>query len=199
MYLIVGLGNPESKYLLTRHNMGFWVIDELSQLWRIPLGKTYAYGVYGQGQVGQEKVVLVKPTTYMNASGICVADLQRRLQVDDAHTLIIYDDMDLPQGKLRLRIRGGAGSHNGMKSVIAELQSEDFPRLRVGIGEPGEGQRGVNFVLEELQGEAAQQLSQACGRAAQVINTLVRRDVDTAMRQCNQDPKSKPQSEEEPK
>ena len=185
MKLIVGLGNPEVKYILTRHNMGFWAIDELCAKWKISLNQKYAYGLYGTGRVGQEPVTVVKPLTYMNSSGICVLDLANKLHLGPEDVIVLYDDMAIPVGKLRLRIRGGAGSHNGMKSIIEELGSENFPRVRIGIGEPPEGTRGMDFVLGAAEGEERELLQAACARAADAVDLMIRRDIECAMRQYN--------------
>lgn len=186
MYLIVGLGNPDSKYLLTRHNMGFWAIDELSQRCKVGIREQYALGVYGRGRVGGQDAILVKPTTYMNNSGICVADLARRYHVPDENIFIIYDDLDLPAGKLRIRMKGGPGTHNGMRSVVAELSGEDFPRVRIGIGRPGEQEDIIDFVLGQPQGEEREALMDAAQRAAQAVEEALRFGLEAAMQHFNQ-------------
>jgi PTH1 family peptidyl-tRNA hydrolase len=136
--LIVGLGNPGTKYDQTRHNIGFTAVDALASAWRIPLSENRKFqGIFGEGvAVGGQKIRLLKPTTYMNLSGQSVRAVLDWYKLPPEAVLVIYDEMDLPLGKLRLRQSGSAGGHNGMKSVIAHLNSQNFPRLRIGIGNP---------------------------------------------------------------
>lgn len=150
--LIVGLGNPGAKYDKTRHNIGFDVVDRLAQGWQIPLSEHRKFhGVYGEGvAAGGKKLRLLKPTTFMNRSGQSVRAIADWFKLDPAQILVIYDDMDLPLGRIRLRLTGSAGGHNGMKSIISHLGTQDFPRLRIGIGAPrqaGADQAVVSHVL----------------------------------------------------
>ena len=134
--LIVGLGNPGDKYAGTRHNIGFEVVDRLSKTWNLPLKEERRFqGEYGAG-LGptRQKVYLLKPLTFMNRSGQSMRAVLDWLKLEPSQVLVIYDDMDLPVGRLRLRLSGSAGGHNGMKSAIAHLGTQDFPRLRIGIG-----------------------------------------------------------------
>jgi PTH1 family peptidyl-tRNA hydrolase len=138
--LIVGLGNPGSEYEHTRHNIGFMVVDRLATTWSISVGKEKRfYGVFGEGRLSNRlasngKMRLLKPSTYMNLSGQAVRACADWFKVSPENILVIYDDMDLPLGKLRLRPSGSAGGHNGMKSIISHLGTQNFPRLRLGIG-----------------------------------------------------------------
>jgi PTH1 family peptidyl-tRNA hydrolase len=136
--LIVGLGNPGQEYEQTRHNIGFMAIDHLANSWNISLGKEKRfYGIFGEGRLSSAvggKVRLLKPTTYMNLSGQSVQSCADWFKCEPHQVLVIYDDMDLPLGKLRLRPSGSAGGHNGMKSIISRLGTQEFPRLRLGIG-----------------------------------------------------------------
>lgn len=136
--LIVGLGNPGSKYEQTRHNIGFEAIDSLARTWHIPLAEHRKFqGVFGEGRSTHgDKIRLLKPLTYMNLSGQAVRAVTDWYKIPPEAVLVVYDDMDLPLGKLRLRQSGSAGGHNGMKSAIAHLGSQNFPRLRIGIGSP---------------------------------------------------------------
>jgi peptidyl-tRNA hydrolase, PTH1 family len=138
--LIVGLGNPEPKYDQTRHNIGFAAIDRLSDLWGIPLREHRKFqGDYGEGATPSRQTVrLLKPRTYMNRSGQSIRAVVDWYKLEPSSVFVIYDDMDLPIGKIRLRLSGSAGGHNGMKSAIAHLGTQDFPRLRIGIGKPKE-------------------------------------------------------------
>ncbi|WP_017300950.1 aminoacyl-tRNA hydrolase [Nodosilinea nodulosa] len=144
--LIVGLGNPGDKYAGTRHNIGFEVIDRLSKTWSISLKEERRFqGEYGAGfGPRREKVYLLKPLTYMNRSGQSMRAVLDWLKLSPAQVLVVYDDMDLPVGRLRMRLSGSAGGHNGMKSAIAHLGTQEFPRLRIGIGaSPREGEQAV--------------------------------------------------------
>ncbi|MCU0525108.1 MAG: aminoacyl-tRNA hydrolase [Elainella sp. Prado103] len=138
MQLIVGLGNPGAKYEQTRHNIGFEAIDALSRTWQIPLAEHRKFhGYFGEGSgVRGQRIRLLKPTTYMNLSGQSIRAVADWYKLPPESILVIYDDMDLPIGKVRLRESGSAGGHNGMKSTIAHLNSQNFPRLRIGIGVP---------------------------------------------------------------
>ncbi|MBD2108587.1 aminoacyl-tRNA hydrolase [Nodosilinea sp. FACHB-13] len=149
--LIVGLGNPGDKYAGTRHNIGFEVVDRLSKAWAVSLKEERRFqGEYGAGfGPTRQKVYLLKPLTYMNRSGQSMRAVLDWLKLDPSQVLVVYDDMDLPVGRLRLRLSGSAGGHNGMKSAIAHLGTQDFPRLRIGIGASQRvgGQAVVSHVL----------------------------------------------------
>ena len=148
MYLIVGLGNPESDYAKTRHNMGFNVINKISNKYNIDVKKSKFKALYGTGTINGEKVVLVKPQTYMNLSGEAVQEFVNFYKVDPSNELvIIYDDIDTMPGKIRIRKVGGPGSHNGMKSVVHCLGTESFTRVRVGIGSPENKADLTNYVI----------------------------------------------------
>lgn len=145
--LIVGLGNPGLRYANTRHNVGFRVITQLAKLHQIKVSGSLGPAIYGQGQIAGQRVLLLQPTTYMNRSGAAVAYALRQRQLDLADVLVVYDDLDLPLGKIRLRAAGSAGGHNGIRSIITSLGSQDINRLRVGIGRP-EAVGVVDYVLE---------------------------------------------------
>ena len=136
MYLVVGLGNPEGEYANTRHNMGFDAINHLSKRLNINVNKEKFKGMYGDTIINGEKVILLKPQTYMNLSGESIIQFKQFYKIPPENIIVIYDDIDVDVGKIKIRKKGGSGSHNGMKSVVKELQSEDFPRIRVGIGKP---------------------------------------------------------------
>ena len=153
MKLIVGLGNPGRQYEETRHNVGFKVIDDLSSELQIALDKSKFNGLYGIGHCGGEKVFLVKPLTYMNLSGECVRPLIDFYDIDIEDIIIIYDDLDLPVGKIRLRTKGSAGGHNGIKSLIQHLGTQDFKRLRIGVDRPTNGMKITDYVLGRFETE----------------------------------------------
>lgn len=185
MRLIVGLGNPGDRYRYTRHNVGFWVVDELAKR----SAATWKGGRFkselAEARFNGESVLLVKPQTFMNASGEAVRPLADYYKVPPSCILAVYDDMNLGAGVIRLRARGSAGGHNGMKSLIQHLGTEDFPRLRVGIGAPGPGVTGVDYVLTALPKESLLQLSQAADIAAEAASCWVLEGIDKAMSRYN--------------
>ena len=186
MHIIVGLGNPGREYARTRHNVGFDVIDVLSEKLDIPVNRSAMHGLTGSGLVGGEKVLLVKPQTYMNLSGQCVSELVAFYKPDMADLLVIYDDIDLPLGKVRLRASGSAGTHNGMRSVIGLLGRQDFPRLRVGVGGRPEGWELADWVLSSYATKEERETQFAAFlRAAQTLEDWVRSGFDAAMRTAN--------------
>jgi len=144
---IVGLGNPGKNYEKTRHNVGFMVIDELSKRWNLPLNKEKFKGLYGTGTINGEKVILLKPLTYMNLSGESIRPLLDYYDIELEDLIVIYDDLDLPTGKIRLRTKGSAGGHNGIKSTIQYLGTQNFNRLRIGIDRPSNGMTVTDYVL----------------------------------------------------
>lgn len=186
MFIVVGLGNPGREYARTRHNVGFDVIDVLSEKYHIQLTKNAMHGQIGEGFVGGEKLVLVKPQTFMNLSGQCVTELVSWYKPEMNHLLLVYDDIDLPLGKLRMREKGSAGTHNGMRSVIGLLGRQDFPRLRVGVGKKPEGWELADWVLSHYQTEADRKTQfDAFLRAADVVDDLMKNGLESAMRMAN--------------
>ena len=169
MYLIVGLGNPGKEYADTRHNAGFMVVDAFAKKYRIEFEREECRALVGLGTVLGEKVVLAKPLTYMNLSGESVRGLMRQYEVDLKHLIVVYDDVDLPMGRLRIREKGSAGGQNGMKNIIELVKSEEFIRLRVGTGPRPGGSEMIRFVLEHLKDEDYIYLSETianCGAEA---------------------------------
>jgi PTH1 family peptidyl-tRNA hydrolase len=185
--LIVGLGNPGPKYVGTRHNIGFEVIDQLSKRWAIPLKEERRFqGDYGAGiAFAQHKVHLLKPLTFMNRSGQSIRAVLDWLKLPPAAVLIVYDDMDLPVGKLRLRLSGSAGGHNGMKSAIAHLKTQDFCRLRIGIGAGRQSderdQAVVSHVLGNFSKAERQTMDDVVSVAAQALEKSLLDGVERAM------------------
>ncbi|AIS58677.1 peptidyl-tRNA hydrolase [Listeria ivanovii subsp. londoniensis] len=149
MKLIAGLGNPGKKYERTRHNVGFMVVDELSFRHQTPWKKAKFNGMVSEINVNGEKMLLVKPLTFMNASGECIRPLMDYYNIPMKDVLIIYDDLDLPVGKIRLRQKGSAGGHNGMKSIIQHVKTQEFNRIRVGVSRPSHGEV-INYVLGDF-------------------------------------------------
>lgn len=153
MKLIIGLGNPGKQYEQTRHNIGFEVIDHLSNQFSIPLNQSKFKGIFGVGYVGGEKVFLLKPLTYMNLSGESIRALMDYFDIQVEDIMVIYDDLDLPVGKIRLREKGSAGGHNGIKSTIAHLGTQVFKRIRVGVDRPKQGMSVSDYVLSRFTAE----------------------------------------------
>ncbi|MGM0846985.1 MAG: aminoacyl-tRNA hydrolase [Bacillota bacterium] len=153
MKLIVGLGNPGSQYDRTRHNIGFEIIDELAKRLGSPLNTSKFKGVFTSIHHNGEKVILLKPLTYMNLSGESIIPLMNYFDINEEDLLVIYDDLDLPVGKVRLRQKGSPGGHNGMKSIIAHLGTQQFNRIRVGIDRPPSGMKVPDYVLGKFTGE----------------------------------------------
>jgi peptidyl-tRNA hydrolase, PTH1 family len=169
MKLIVGLGNPGTKYERTRHNIGFEVIDELAKRFSSPLTESKFKGLYTIIRYSSEKVILLKPMTYMNLSGESIRAVVDYYDIDPKHILVIYDDLDLPVGKIRLRQKGSAGGHNGIKSTIAHLGTQNFNRIRIGIDRPTNGMSVPDYVLGkftkeewETMGDVIQRCADAC-------------------------------------
>lgn len=166
MKLIVGLGNPGREYELTRHNIGFMVIDELAKRWNISLNEQKFKGVFGAGFVNGEKVVLLKPLTYMNLSGESIRPLMDYYKIDVEDFVVLYDDLDIPVGKLRLRMKGSAGGHNGVKSTIAHLGTQEFQRIRMGIDRPKNGMKVPDYVLGRFSAEEMPEVESAIQKSA---------------------------------
>lgn len=184
--LIVGLGNPGKQYAATRHNIGFMVVDYLAEKLGVKVDKIKFKSVIGEGFSGTKKIVLAKPQTYMNLSGEALLDIVQWYKVDPQDLLVIYDDLDLPVGKLRLRMKGSAGGHNGMKSIIYLIQSDDFPRLRIGIGRPqNENIETVNHVLGKFDEEESKIMSEAVAKAAEAVLAVLDKGVEKAMNEVN--------------
>ncbi len=150
MWLIVGLGNPGPDYRGTRHNMGFLSLDRISERFKIPIKKSSPKEAIGRGRFGNEDVILLKPLGYMNRSGDVVAPVVFRENVDGSRVLVITDDMDLPLGTVRYRVKGGSAGHRGMRSIVNQLGHGDFQRVRLGIGRPGTGEDSSGYVLSEF-------------------------------------------------
>ena len=185
MNLIVGLGNPGNVYAGSRHNVGFRCIDGISQDAGIPMSQRRPLAVIGQGQLGQKEVVLVKPRTFMNHSGEALSYLISRFHPPLQDLLIIYDDMDLPLGKIRIRPSGSAGGHRGMESIVGALKSPNFTRIRIGIGRPPPGMSQVKFVLGTFTAEESPVIGEAVVTAQNAALDVIGHGLDWAMNHYN--------------
>ena len=181
--IVIGLGNPGERYAGTRHNVGFRSIDLLAERSGIRLNDRRKHAALGQGTIGGMPVVLAKPRTFMNASGLAARYLMDRFGAGHARLLVIVDDLDLPVGSMRLRASGGSGGHNGLNSINDELGTLEYPRLRIGIGRP-EGD-AVRHVLSRFTGDEERGVEEALPRAAEVVEAWVEHGVDHAMNLFN--------------
>lgn len=185
MYLIVGLGNPEEDYSKTRHNMGFNVVNKIAKKYGIEINKKKFDSLYGEGIIENEKVILLKPQTYMNLSGKAIIQVVNFYKIPLENICVIYDDMDIEPGIIKIRKKGGAGSHNGMKSVVAELNSEDFARIRVGIGTPKFKDDSINYVIGAIPEEEVKVLDESATKAADAMISILKDGIDNSMNKFN--------------
>lgn len=186
--LIVGLGNPEPKYDRTRHNIGFATVDALADYWQVSKTANRKFqGEFGEGRGPKDKIRLLKPQTYMNNSGRSIRAVLDWYKLPPQSVLIVYDDLDLPLGRLRLRLSGSAGGHNGMKSAIAHLGTQDFPRLRIGIGRPknaavdSNDKKTIGYVLGKFSSEETELMDRVLKLAIEAIELSLRQGVEKSM------------------
>ena len=187
MYIIVGLGNPGKKYENTRHNMGFIAVDLIAEEYGIKIEKLKFKALYGEGKIGSEKVILVKPQTFMNLSGESVREITNFYKLPIENLIVIYDDIDIPTGTIRLRARGSSGTHNGMRNIIYLLNDDGFPRVRVGTGkmEGGKIEDLINYVTSGVSKEEVKPLEEALTKAAKSAADIVINGVNHAMNVYN--------------
>jgi len=195
MYVIAGLGNPGRKYENTRHNMGFITVDQLAEKHDIKVDKLKFKALVGEGRIAGQKVLLVKPQTYMNLSGESLREVMHFYKLEPENLIVIYDDIDIELGALRIRKFGSAGTHNGMKSVVYQLQTDRFPRIRVGIGSQKKGDL-VDFVIGGFTKEEVPVLEETVTKAVCAIECMLEEDVDIAMNRYNTKKKPKPKKED---
>lgn len=185
MLVIAGLGNPGKNYENTRHNVGFMVIDQLAKEWNIELNQNKFNGLYGTGFVSGKKVLLVKPLTYMNLSGECLRPLLDYYEIPVDNLKVIYDDLDLPTGRIRLRTKGSAGGHNGIKSTIQHLGTSEFNRIRIGIGRPVNGMKVVDYVLGAFTDEEEPAIKEAVRQSAKACEASLEKPFLEVMNEFN--------------
>ncbi len=194
MFCLIGLGNPGRQYSQTRHNAGFLVIDRIADEVNIKLDKKGFQSIYGKGVIKNEPVILVKPQTFMNLSGEAVGPIIKYYRIPLERVLIIYDELDLPLGSIRIRLAGSAGGHNGLSSVVTGLGSQNVPRLRVGIGRPDD-RKVVDYVLSSFSGEQMTEFKESITKAAQAGISFITDGSQFAMNRFNQNPAPKDQTE----
>lgn len=190
-YVIVGLGNPGKEYEKTRHNMGYRAVDVLSSDAGIEIRRNKFHAMIGQGRIGGHKVILVKPETYMNRSGISVREAAMYYNVPSSNVIVIYDDIDIPVTAIRIRKSGGPGTHNGMKSVVQQLGTKDFPRIRIGVGAAESGEDLVDRVIGKVPKEEQALLDRAAEEAAAAARDMIVMGIDRAMNVHNHVPEKK--------
>jgi len=190
LFIVAGLGNPGRRYENTRHNVGFETIDFLSDKYKINVSKVKFKAVIGDGDIEGERVILVKPQTFMNLSGECVREIIEWYKIPLSNIIIIYDDIDLPLGKIRVRTGGSSGTHNGMRSIIYQLQDDRFPRVRVGIGRPPEGWQLADFVLSKFNEEDRKKVNESIINASEAAASIIKNGVDAAMNKYNKQVKN---------
>lgn len=185
MYIIVGLGNPEAKYDNTRHNIGFKTIDYIAEKYNISMDFVKHKAVCGKGIIDGNKVIIAKPITYMNLSGESIRQLVDYYKIDEDELIIIYDDIDLNVGAIRLRRKGSAGGHNGIKSIISHLGSEQFSRIKIGVGSKPKGWDLADYVLGKFKDEEKEDVDKAVKSASDACVAIMNNDMTYAMNEFN--------------
>lgn len=185
MYIIAGLGNPTREYDATRHNIGFDIITRISDDYNISLDMKKHKSLIGRGMIAGEKVVLAQPQTYMNLSGEAVRELKDFYKVTNDEIIIIYDDISLDVGQLRIRTKGSAGGHNGIKSIISHLGTDEFPRIKVGVGDKPRGWDLADYVLGRFKDEEQETMRESMKKASEACACMIKEDIQSAMNQYN--------------
>jgi len=185
MYLIIGLGNPGKKYQNNKHNVGFKVLDKLSKDHKIKLNKTKFNSIYGKGSICSEEVILIQPQTFMNLSGEAVIKFLKWHKLNPENLIVIYDDMDLPLGKIRIRLSGRSGGHNGIKSILENIKTQDFPRIRIGIDKPPEKMSPEKYVLTNFNKQEREIINSSISDACEAILKSLKYGFHKAMNEFN--------------
>ena len=185
MYVVVGLGNPGKDYTKTRHNIGFNAVDLIAKRNNINLNKIKFQSVYGEGNIGGEKILLMKPQTFMNNSGISVRDVYQYYKIPIENIIVIVDDIDIQFSTVRIRSKGSAGSHNGLKSIINYLGNENFPRVKVGIGKKFENQDLASFVLSRFSPDEQVDIDISMVTVAEAVESIIKDGINQAMNKYN--------------
>lgn len=185
MYLIAGLGNPTREYEKTRHNVGFEAIDILADKAGTTVTERKHKALYGKGYLGGQKVILAKPQTYMNLSGESIREIADFYKIEPENIIILCDDINLPEGRLRIRLKGSAGGHNGLKNIISHLGTQEFPRIRIGVGEKPRGMDLADYVLGRFPKEQQALMEEAYRDAADAACMMIEEGADAAMNHYN--------------
>lgn len=184
MYLVVGLGNPGRKYETTRHNIGFMIVDTIASKYAVKINKIKHKALIGQWNYGEKSILLAKPQTFMNLSGDSVREIVSYYNIEMSNVIVIYDDVDISFGKFRIRKKGSSGSHNGMKSVIYQLQDEDFPRIRIGIGADYNEQLH-EYVLTDFKKDEVPIIMEVTEKIVDAVCSIIDDGIENAMNKFN--------------
>lgn len=185
MYIVVGLGNPGKDYTDTRHNIGFTTVDLLAERNNIEINKVKFKSVYGVGNIGGKKLMIVKPHTYMNNSGIAVGEIARFYKTPIENIIVVVDDIDIDFSSIRVKAKGSAGSHNGLKSIIYHLKDDKFPRVKIGVGKKHPNEDLAKFVLGRFSKEEIPAMKEAVLTASEAVENIIKTDIDQAMNKYN--------------
>ncbi len=185
MWAVVGLGNPGRRYSGTRHNVGFTFIKKTAKEWKVKLRKKIFFSKAGEVKRKGEKILLALPQTYMNKSGLTVKKIMEGRDIKPEHLVVVYDDLDIPLGEIRIRKRGGPGTHKGMSSIVEEIRTEEFPRIRVGLGPLPYGENAVNYVLSSFDKAEESRLEEGLKKAREALEMILSGEVERAMNAYN--------------
>lgn len=185
MWAVVGLGNPGKRYSGTRHNVGFTFIKKTAKKWKVKLRKKIFFSKAGEVKRNEEKILLALPQTYMNKSGLTVKKIMEGRDIKPEHLVVVYDDLDIPLGEIRIRKRGGPGTHKGMSSIVEEIRTEEFPRIRVGLGPLPGGENAVNYVLSSFDKAEESRLEEGLRKAREALEMILSGEVERAMNTYN--------------
>jgi PTH1 family peptidyl-tRNA hydrolase len=185
LWAVVGLGNPGRRYSGTRHNVGFTFIKKTAREWKVKLRKKIFFSKAGEVKRKEEKILLALPQTYMNKSGLTVKKIMEGRDIKSEHLVVVYDDLDIPLGEIRIRKRGGPGTHKGMSSIVKEIRTEEFPRIRVGLGPLPGGENAVNYVLSSFDKAEESRLEQGLRKAREALEMILSGEVERAMNTYN--------------
>lgn len=186
MWAVVGLGNPGRRYSETRHNVGFTFVKKTAKEWKLKLRKRIFFSKAGEVERKDEKILLALPQTYMNKSGLAVKKILEGRDIKPEHVVVVYDDLDIPLGEIRIRKRGGPGTHKGMSSIIEEIGTQEFPRIRLGLGPLPEGENAVNYVLSSFEKAERSRLEEGLRKAREALEMILSGEVERAMNTYNQ-------------
>jgi PTH1 family peptidyl-tRNA hydrolase len=181
LWAVVGLGNPGRRYSGTRHNIGFTFVKKTAKEWKVKLKKKIFFSKAGEVERKEEKILLALPQTYMNKSGLAVKKILQGRDIKPEHIVVVYDDLDIPLGEIRIRKRGGPGSHKGMNSIVEEIRTEEFPRIRIGLGPLPEGEDAVDYVLSSFDKAEESHLEQGLRKAREALEMILSGEVERAM------------------
>jgi len=185
LWAVVGLGNPGRRYSGTRHNVGFTFVKKTAKEWKVKLRKKIFFSKAGEVDRKDERILLALPQTYMNKSGLTVKKILEGREIKPDHLVVVYDDLDIPLGEIRIRKRGGPGTHKGMSSIVEEIRTEEFPRIRVGLGPLPEGENAVNYVLSSFDKAEESGLEEGLRKAREALEMILSGEMERAMNTYN--------------